>query len=273
MAGTPSRQRADELVFQRGLAATRSKAKAMILAGEVRSGDRVIDKPGQVLDSDILLEVAERQRYVSRGGLKLEAALDEFSLDVGGVIAADVGASTGGFTDCLLQHGTRKVYAVDVGYGQLDYRLRTDNRVIVMERVNARYLESLPEPVELVVIDVSFISLRHILPVARRLLVPEGQILALIKPQFEAGKDVVNRRGVVRDDLVRENVVRSIITFALDLGLNFRGLVRSPTPGPAGNEEFVAWFNLGGVGPDVDEVIAEVFSEALPDSDEIAELR
>jgi 23S rRNA (cytidine1920-2'-O)/16S rRNA (cytidine1409-2'-O)-methyltransferase len=259
MDGSPDRQRADELVFQRGLAPTRSKAKVMILAGEVRSGDRVIDKPGQVLASDIPLEIAERQRYVSRGGLKLEAALDAFDIDVSEVVAADLGASTGGFTDCLLQHGARKVYAVDVGYGQLDYRLRTDRRVTVMERINARYLQSLPEPVDLVVVDVSFISLRHILPVAQRLLSEGGQILALVKPQFEAGKDAVNRRGVVRDDRVREDVVRSIIAFAHDLGLKFRGLVRSPAPGPAGNEEFVAWFALEGEDQDVDDVIAEVF--------------
>lgn len=260
MHETPSRQRADEIVFQRGLAPTRSKAKAMILAGEVRSGDRLIDKPGQILDPDIPLEIAERQRYVSRGGLKLEAALDAFDLNVTGAVAADIGASTGGFTDALLQRGAEKVYAIDVGYGQLDYRLRTDARVVVMERVNARYLESLPEPVDLVVIDVSFISLRHILPVARNLLADGGQVLALVKPQFEAGKEAVNRRGVVRDERVREEVVRSIVSFASGIGLSFRGLVRSPAPGPAGNEEFVAWFGPGGADEGVDEAIEEVFN-------------
>lgn len=236
----PARLRADELLVHQGLAASRSQAKAFILAGDVRSGDRLIQKPAELLDLSTVLEVDEGPKFVSRGGFKLEAALDAFGVDVEGKVAADFGASTGGFTDCLLQRGAAKVYAVDVGYGQLDYRLREDERVVVMERTNARHLESLPELVDLVTIDTSFISLRHILPAAGRVLMTEGRVIALIKPQFEAGRDVVGRRGVVRDERVRAAVVRDIIDFAAGLGFQTGGLLRSPIIGPAGNREFLA---------------------------------
>jgi 23S rRNA (cytidine1920-2'-O)/16S rRNA (cytidine1409-2'-O)-methyltransferase len=255
------RVRADELLLRQGLAASRTQAKVLILAGDVRSGDRLIHKPAELLDPATVLEVDRGPKYVSRGGLKLEAALDVFQVDVRGHIAADLGASTGGFTDCLLQRDAARVYAVDVGYGQLDYRLRQDARVVVMERVNARYLEALPEPVDLVTIDTSFISLRHILPAAMRIGKPDALLIALIKPQFEAGRDIVGRRGVVTDERVREHVVRDIFEFASGLDLKPAGLLRSPVLGPAGNEEFLALFTRahGSSTDDVEGMLASVF--------------
>lgn len=252
--------RADELLVQQGLAETRSKAKALVLAGDVRVGDHVVDKPGELLDPSTQLAVTERPRYVSRGGFKLEHAIEAFGLPVRDRVATDLGASTGGFTDCLLQYGAARVYAVDVGYGQLDYRLRTDERVIVMERVNARHLDSLPEPVDLVTIDVSFISLRHVLPVAARLLAPSGDVVALIKPQFEAGQDAVNRRGVVADERVRAQVVEEITECAAGVDLRFQGLTRSPVPGPAGNAEFLGWYRKSAGAGDFRAAMNAVFA-------------
>jgi len=247
--------RADELVVQQGLADSRSKAKALIVAGDVRSGDRLIQKPAEMLDADLLLELRAKLPFVSRGGFKLDHALTEFGIDVTGVVAADLGASTGGFTDVLLQRGAARVYAVDVGYGQLDYRLRTDDRVIVMERVNARYLESLPEPVGFVCVDVSFISLEHMLPVAKRLLSTGGDLVTLIKPQFEAGKELVGRGGVVRDERTRKTVVKRVIEMAQHHELSIQGLVRSPITGPAGNVEYLTWFQKDSTGRNSDELI------------------
>lgn len=236
----PKRIRADELLVERQLAENRSRARALIMAGRVRSGDHLIEKAGQQLPPEAELTVVEPARFVSRGGEKLDHALDAFQIDVTGLVCADFGASTGGFTDVLLQRGAAKVYAIDVGYGQLDYRLRQDSRVVVLERTNVRYLESLPEPVNLVVVDVSFISLRLILPAALRLLKPEGRVVALIKPQFEAGREQVGKGGVVRDRKVHRAVLERVLVEAEKLGFTPSGLTRSPITGPAGNVEFLA---------------------------------
>jgi 23S rRNA (cytidine1920-2'-O)/16S rRNA (cytidine1409-2'-O)-methyltransferase len=257
----PARKvRADQLVVQQGHADSRSNAKALIVAGDVRSGDRLIQKPAEMLDSDLRLELRAKLPFVSRGGLKLDHALTEFGIDVTGVVAADLGASTGGFTDVLLQRGAARVYAVDVGYGQLDYRLRTDERVIVMERVNARYLESLPEPVGFVCVDVSFISLEHMLPVTARLISDIGDLVTLVKPQFEAGKEAVGRGGVVRDERTRKAVVRRVVEMAPSHNLSIQGLTRSPITGPAGNVEYLAWFRKGSPAQNPEVLIDKVFA-------------
>lgn len=260
MTGNRDKVRADELLVAQGHAESRSKAKAMILAGDIRIGDRVIERPAELLPADTEFQVARPPRYVSRGGFKLEQAIYTFGIDVSGLIAADLGASTGGFTDCLLQHGASKVYAIDVGYGQLDYRLRQDERVIVMERTNVRYLDSLPKRVDFVSIDVSFISLEHILGVAATLMNEHGELVALIKPQFEAGKGAVDRKGVVRDERTRRDVVERVIAFAADHNLRLQGLVRSPLVGPAGNEEFLGYFVLNGEALDQDALLNAVFN-------------
>jgi 23S rRNA (cytidine1920-2'-O)/16S rRNA (cytidine1409-2'-O)-methyltransferase len=256
---TGRKVRADELVVQQGLAESRSKAKALIVAGDVRSGDRLIQKPAELLEPDLPLELRAKLPFVSRGGLKLDHALTEFGIDVSGVVAADLGASTGGFTDVLLQRGASRVYAVDVGYGQLDYRLRSDERVVVMERVNARHLESLPEPVGFVCVDVSFISLEHILPVAARLLSSGGDLVTLVKPQFEAGKEQVGRGGVVRDERVRKAVVSRVLAQGGAYDLGAQGLTRSPITGPAGNVEYLAWFRKGETGVEAEPLLAAAF--------------
>lgn len=236
----PKRIRADELLVERQLAENRSRARALIMAGRVRLGDHLIEKAGEQLSPEAELTVVESARFVSRGGEKLDHALDTFQIDVAGLVAADFGASTGGFTDVLLQRGAVRVCAIDVGYGQLDYRLRQDARVHVMERTNIRYLESLPEPVDLVVIDVSFISLRLVLPAALRLLKSEGRVIALIKPQFEAGREQVGKGGVVRDRKVHRAVLERVLTEAEQIGFIPTSLTRSPITGPAGNVEFLA---------------------------------
>ncbi|HET89806.1 MAG TPA: TlyA family RNA methyltransferase [Chloroflexi bacterium] len=237
-----SKERLDVLVVERGLAESRSQARRLIWAGLVQAAGQVMDKPGTRVASDVEITLQERPRFVSRGGEKLDAALARFGVDVTGVVAADVGASTGGFTDCLLQRGAARVYAIDVGYGQLAWRLRNDPRVIVMERVNARYLENLPELVALVTIDVSFISLALILAMVPGWLHPEGQVIALIKPQFEAGRRSVGKGGVVRDPAVHRQVLRRVLSAAAAEGLWLHGLMPSPLRGPAGNVEFLAWW-------------------------------
>ena len=258
----PGRQRADELLVARGLAESRNQARALILAGQVRSGDRLVDKAGMMLDSDAELSVLRRPRFVSRGGEKLAHALDVFGVEVTGLVCADFGASTGGFTDVLLQRGAERVYAIDVGYGQIDYRLRQDPRVVVLERTNVRYLEQLPEPVDLVTIDVSFISLRLVLPAALRVMGPTGRCIPLIKPQFEAGRAQVGRGGVVRDPRVHEAVVRGVLMEANQLGLVPVALTRSPLTGPAGNVEFLALLERGRVdGPPIEHLLAVVFAK------------
>jgi 23S rRNA (cytidine1920-2'-O)/16S rRNA (cytidine1409-2'-O)-methyltransferase len=236
----PRKVRLDELVVARGLAETRSQAQRLIMAGEVSVDGQVLDKAGHLVREDIEVDIADSLRYVSRGGLKLEQALDAFRVDPSGWICADIGASTGGFTDCLLQRGAAKVYAIDVGYGQLAWSLRQDPRVVNIERANIRYLEPLPEPVRLAVIDVSFIGLGLVLPRATDLLTPQGEIIALIKPQFEVGKGQVGKGGVVRELALHRSAVKNALRQAATLGLAPAGLARSPITGPAGNVEFLA---------------------------------
>jgi 23S rRNA (cytidine1920-2'-O)/16S rRNA (cytidine1409-2'-O)-methyltransferase len=256
MAKRQPRERLDVLLVERKLAESRAQAQRLIRAGLVSVECQAADKPGTRVAADAKIALQARPRFVSRGGEKLEAALGHFGLDVAGAVAADVGASTGGFTDCLLQRGASRVYAIDVGYGQLDWRLRNDDRVVVVERTNARYLESLPEPVDLVTADVSFISLELILPTAAGWLRPKGQVVALIKPQFEAGRREVGKGGVVRDPEVHRDVMQRIIGAASVLGLGLRGLVTSPLRGPAGNVEFLGWWQLGAEGLDAEVAIA-----------------
>ncbi len=239
------KQRADVLLVERGLAASRTLAQRLILAGKVRADGRPVPKPATLLPIDARLEVLERPRYVSRGGEKLEAALERFQIPVEGRVCADVGASTGGFTDCLLQHGARKVYAIDVGHGQLHWQLRQDPRVVVMEGVNARYLEALPEPVSLITVDVSFISLRLLLPRFPGWYAgPGGLLLALIKPQFEAGpRESARGKGVIRDPEVHRRVLAEVVTAAQAQGFRPQGLMPSPLRGAKkGNVEFWGYF-------------------------------
>jgi 23S rRNA (cytidine1920-2'-O)/16S rRNA (cytidine1409-2'-O)-methyltransferase len=240
------KQRLDVLVHERGLAPTRSKAQGLIMAGEVLVDDSVVDKPGTKFAEDVHITVKERPPFVSRGGEKLAGALSDFGLDVSNRIAADVGASTGGFTDCLLQNGVARVYAIDVGYGQLAHKLRVDERVIVIERTNARYLEALAEPVNLVVVDASFISLKLLLPAIQKWLTPQADIIALIKPQFEAGKSDVSKGGVVRDSDIHTRVILEIAHFAESLQFSVVGLTMSPIKGAKeGNTEFLIWLQHG----------------------------
>jgi 23S rRNA (cytidine1920-2'-O)/16S rRNA (cytidine1409-2'-O)-methyltransferase len=234
-----ARKRLDIILVERELVDSRQQAKRLIMAGQVVVDGQVVDKPGTRVSQETDITLRETPPYVSRGGLKLEAALDRFAIAVTGVIAADVGASTGGFTDCLLQHGASKVYAIDVGYGQLAWRLRNDPRVVVMERVNVRYLESLPEPIDLATVDVSFISLELVLPAVIGFLKPHGDIVALIKPQFEAGRKQVGKGGVVKDPAVHRAVLRQVLLWAEGHGLTVRRLMASPLKGPAGNVEFL----------------------------------
>jgi 23S rRNA (cytidine1920-2'-O)/16S rRNA (cytidine1409-2'-O)-methyltransferase len=234
--------RADVLLQQRGLAESRNKAQALILAGSVVAGDHRVEKPGQLLDDAVELRLKEQLKYVSRGGLKLEAALDAFTLSAADRTCVDLGASTGGFTDVLLQRGARKVHAVDVGYGQLHPRLRADPRVAVHERINARGLSPaiLGERCSAAVADLSFISLRLVLPALVSVLTPkDAWICVLVKPQFEAGRTEVGKGGVVRDAAVHERVVREISREIEGLGLTLRGSIQSPLQGPAGNREFL----------------------------------
>ena len=269
------RERLDEALVARGLAESRSQARALVMAGAVRVGGRVVDKPGMPLPEGAL-EVAGRGRFVSRGGEKLQRALDRFPAEPAGLVCADLGASTGGFTDCLLQAGAARVYAVDVGRGQIHWRLRQDPRVVTIERQNARYLASLPEPVALVVADVSFISLALIFPTMRRLLVPGGQALTLVKPQFEAGREAVGKGGVVRDPATHRAVLYRFLAAARREGFVVRGLIPSPLRGPAGNAEFLAHLQLADAAtpppPDADTLVegamAELGAVALAESAE-----
>lgn len=268
--------RLDNLLVARGLAESRAKAQALVMAGSVRVGGQPASKPGAMVDEAAQVEVTAALPYASRGGHKLAHALDQFGLDPRGLVALDAGASTGGFTDVLLQRGAARVYAVDVGYGILDYRLRADPRVTALERTNIRYLEALPPPehqpaasgpqdaagaehtpgdlpqvlADCATIDTSFISLRLVLPAVQRLVTPAAWIVALIKPQFEAGAGEVGKGGVVRDPAVHAAVLRDVLGFAAASGLRPHGLTRSPITGPAGNVEFLAW--LGGDGPPLD---------------------
>lgn len=232
--------RADVLLVERGLAPSRERARALVLAGRVFSGERRVEKAGDALRPDAPLELrGDDLPYVSRGGLKLEGALDRLGVDPAGLVVADFGASTGGFTDCVLQRGAARVYAIDVGYGQLHPTLRGDPRVVVMERTNARHLrpDDLPEPVDLVVVDASFIGLAKLLPAARGLLRSDGRVVALVKPQFEVGRRNVGKGGVVRDPAVRAAAIEAAAAAAAALGLAPVGRCDSPLPGPKGNVE------------------------------------
>jgi 23S rRNA (cytidine1920-2'-O)/16S rRNA (cytidine1409-2'-O)-methyltransferase len=240
----PQKQRIDCLLLERGLFETREKAQRAIMAGAVRVGDKVADKPGARVAADVVITVKDKSRYVGRGGLKLEAALKHFGIDPTGKICLDIGASTGGFTDCLLQHGAEKVHSVDVGHSQLDWKIRSDRRVAVREKFNARHMtrDDIPDPISVCVIDVSFISLTLILPPAFAVLEPDGVILALIKPQFELGKEIVDiGRGVVRDVEAQQSAVKKIETFVREtLAKSWCGVIESPILGGDGNREFLA---------------------------------
>lgn len=236
------KERLDVLLVSRGLAETRTKAQAIIMSGDVYVGGQKADKPGMSYEDTVEIEVrGQACPYVSRGGLKLEKALRDFGVDPTGYVCSDSGASTGGFTDCLLQQGAAKVFAIDVGYGQLAWKIRQDPRVVCMERTNIRYVqpEDLGEPLDLSVVDVSFISLKIVLPAIARLLKPTGQVLCLIKPQFEAGKEKVGKKGVVREPAVHQEVLEHFVALADELGFTIRNLTFSPVKGPEGNIEFL----------------------------------
>lgn len=233
-----ARRRIDLLLVELGLASSRKRAQALLLAGQVTVDGRPVEKAGALVDAGARVEVEAPPPYVSRGGTKLAHALETFALDVRGVAALDVGASTGGFTDCLLQHGAARVYALDVGRGQLDLRLRHDPRVVVMERVNARYPFQLPETVDVATVDVAFISLTRVLPTVAEHLTSGGHVIALVKPQFEAGRRYVGKGGVVRDPTIHAAVVARLIVWAINHGFRLRGLTPSPILGDAGNREF-----------------------------------
>jgi len=240
------KERLDKLLVIRGLAETRARAQALVLAGQVFSGGQRLEKSGQLVDGDAPLSLKETLPFVGRGGLKLAAALDHFGIEVQGRTCLDIGASTGGFTDCMLQRGARQVVAVDVGYGQLDWNLRQDPRVDVREKINARYLspEDFDCRFDMIVADVSFISLTMILPVVPPLAVPSGVVIVLIKPQFEVGKGQVGKGGIVRDAETQARVVDEIVRFAERLGMQSRGSMESPILGAEGNREFLACFDL-----------------------------
>ena len=257
------KKRLDVLLTEQGYADTRSKAQAIIMSGLVYVDGQKADKPGVSYPETVNLEVRGAVcPYVSRGGLKLEKALRDFGVKPEGYVCSDSGASTGGFTDCLLQQGAKKVFAIDVGYGQLDWKIRSDPRVVVMERTNIRYVtpEQLGQPLDLSVIDVSFISLKIVLPVVKELLKPAGQVVCLIKPQFEAGKEKVGKKGVVRDPAVHKEVLDNFVALARELGFTILGLTFSPVKGPEGNIEFLAHLTkaeAAGITPDTAGVVAQ----------------
>lgn len=241
------KERLDALLTAKGLFESRAKAQAAIMAGQILVNEQKIDKPGTQVPEDAAIRIlGDKLPYVSRGGLKLEKALKIFPISVEGKVVADIGASTGGFTDCALQNGAAKVYAIDVGYGQLAWKLRSDERVVNMERTNVRYLEKehLAEMVDAATIDVAFISLDKVLPAVHKILKPEGFVIALIKPQFEAGKENVGKKGVVRDPKVHEAVINNVIAFAKNEGFGIAGLEFSPIKGPEGNIEYLLYLTL-----------------------------
>ena len=274
--------RLDVLLVERGLAESRAKAQAMIMAGQVRVADQVTLKPATAISTDSVLTVDSGPRFVSRGGEKLDAALEAFGINVNGLVCADVGASTGGFTDCLLQRGALKVYAMDVGKGILHWKLRNDPRVVVMEQTNARFVESLPEQIALATVDASFISLKILLPVVKRWFgffptlddiqeegkkkEERGDIIALIKPQFEAGrKDVSRGDGVIRDPEIHRQVLLDVLGFAQGGGFAIRALIKSPLLGPKGNIEFLVWLSLASMGmgdEDLNPIVEQVLEKS-----------
>jgi len=237
--------RLDLLLLQRGLAESRAKAQALILAGQVRVNGQMCEHASSAFGPQVTVEVESGPPFVSRGGEKLQAALQGFAINPAGLVCADVGASTGGFSDCLLQHDAAKIYAIDVGKGILHWKIRSDARVVVMEETNARHVLALPEKIDLFVCDASFISLRILLPVMKGWLKEGGQGVTLIKPQFEAGrKESARGQGVIRDPAVHRRVLQETLTFARSLGFGLRGLLKSPVIGPKGNIEFLAWLDL-----------------------------
>ena len=257
------KKRLDVLLVERLYADSRTKAQAIIMSGNVYVNGQKADKPGTSFEETVEIEVRGAVcPYVSRGGLKLEKALRDFGVKPEGYVCSDSGASTGGFTDCLLQQGAKKVFAIDVGYGQLDWKIRSDERVVVMERTNIRYVtpEDLGEPLDLSVIDVSFIGLEIVLPTIKTLLKPTGQVLCLIKPQFEAGKENVGKKGVVRDPKIHKMVLDNFVSLVNSLEFRILGLTFSPVKGPEGNIEFLGHLTLDdvpGIEPDTADVVAQ----------------
>src|SRR3990167_8964826 len=237
------KRRLDNLLLERGIVQSRERAKGLILSGDVRVNGNPVNKAGTLIDENAEIEITKDIPYVSRGGLKLEKAIKEFNINVKDKVAIDVGASTGGFTDCLIQYGIKKVYAVDVGYGQLAWKLRNDPRVVIIERKNVRYIKpsDIGEPVDIATIDVSFISLKLVLPVVKKLLKENGEIIALIKPQFEVGKSEVGKGGIVREKEKHEKVISEIKSFATDLGIKVLNITKSPITGQKGNVEFLIY--------------------------------
>ena len=262
------KERLDILVVDRGLAPSREKAKALIMAGQVFVDNEREDKPGNKFDTESLIEIhGKTLPYVSRGGLKLEKAIEAFDINLAGMICMDIGASTGGFTDCMLQNGASKVYAVDVGYGQFDWGLRNDERVVCMEKTNIRYVtpDDIDDVLDFASCDVSFISLSKVLPAAYELLKSDGRMVTLIKPQFEAGKDKVGKKGVVRDATVHIEVIENVYACVKELGFAVKGIDYSPIKGPEGNIEYLMYLtkendtdNMGDI--DIDAVVASAHS-------------
>ena len=257
------KKRLDVLLVERLYADSRTKAQAIIMSGNVYVNGQKADKPGTSYEETVEIEVRGAVcPYVSRGGLKLEKALRDFGVKPEGFVCSDSGASTGGFTDCLLQQGAKKVFAIDVGYGQLDWKIRSDPRVVVMERTNIRYVtpEDLGEPLDLSVVDVSFISLKIVLPAIKQLLKPDGQVLCLIKPQFEAGREKVGKKGVIRDPEIHKEVLDMFVALADSLNFTIMGLTFSPVKGPEGNIEFLGHLTLAdreGIRPDTAQVVID----------------
>lgn len=243
-----NKTRLDVLLTEQGLQESRQKAQATIMSGLVFVNGQRVDKPGAAVPNDAKIEIrGNTLKYVSRGGLKLEKAMAEFPIELNGCICGDIGASTGGFTDCMLQNGVKKVYAVDVGYGQLAWSLRNDGRVVCMERTNVRYLtpEIIPESLDFGTVDVSFISLKLILPALQKLMKPEGELVCLVKPQFEAGREKVGKKGVVRDPKVHLEVLEQFLHHASESGFSVKGLSFSPIRGPEGNIEYLGYLKMG----------------------------
>ncbi len=257
-----SKKRLDVLLFERGFAESREKAKAIIMSGIVYADNQKADKAGSTYPEDVSLEVrGSTLKYVSRGGLKLEKAMEVFPIDLNGAVTMDIGASTGGFTDCMLQNGAKKVFSIDVGYGQLAWKLRQDPHVVNLERTNFRYVtsEQITETVDFFSVDVSFISLKKILPVARELIKDGGTAVCLIKPQFEAGRENVGKNGVVRDPKIHVSVIKDIISFSLENGYSVLGLDFSPVKGPEGNIEYLLYIQKS----DAPEISAEIDADTL----------
>ena len=259
------KNRADIILYEKGLVESKEKAMSLIMEGVVFIGDRKIDKPGETIDLNSDIDIRkDLNTYVSRGGLKLEKAIEKFKLELMGKVSMDIGSSTGGFTDCMLKNEATKVYAVDVGYGQLDWKLRSDPRVVVMERTNIRYVthDDIGEFIQFTSIDVSFISLKLVLPVAKELSGDNGEIVALIKPQFEVSKSQVGEKGIVRDSNIHFEVIKNIRDFCTEIGLGSDGLTYSPITGAKGNIEFLIYLNKNSSDELEDQKILEVIEEA-----------